>query len=139
MIVAIDGPAASGKGTIGRMVAGHYHYHHLDTGLLYRGVAAAMLERSLDATAKGLGPGGRAWVRLLEPFVRAWVRLARDLLAPPLRFPHSPLLMARFGLQALRPATSVARGLPGVRARATACRSDSARARTSTAAGPPSP
>lgn len=47
MIVAIDGPAASGKGTIGRMVAGHYHYHHLDTGLLYRGVAAAMLERSL--------------------------------------------------------------------------------------------
>ena len=86
--------------------------HPLDDG------SAAMLERSLDATAKGLGPGGRAWVRLLEPFVRAWVRLARDLLAPPLRFPHSPLLMARFGLQALRPATSVARGLPGVRARA---------------------
>jgi phytoene dehydrogenase-like protein len=86
--------------------------HPLDDG------SAVMLERSLDATAQGLGPGGRVWVRLLEPFVRAWPRFARDLLAPPLRFPHSPLLMARFGLQGLRPATSVARGLPGVRARA---------------------
>jgi cytidylate kinase len=45
MIIAIDGPAASGKGTIGRLVAEHYRYHHLDTGLLYRAVAAAMLER----------------------------------------------------------------------------------------------
>ena len=86
--------------------------HPLDDG------SAAMLERSLEVTARGLGSGGRAWMRLLEPFVRAWPRFARDLLAPPLRFPHSPLLMARFGLQGLRPATSVARGLPGVRARA---------------------
>ncbi len=46
MIIAIDGPAASGKGTIGRLVAEHYHYHHLDTGLLYRAVAAAMLDRA---------------------------------------------------------------------------------------------
>ena len=86
--------------------------HPLDDG------SAALLERSLDATAQGLGAGGRGWVRLHEPFVRAWPRLAHDLLAPPLRLPHSPLLMARFGLQALRPATSVARGLTGVRARA---------------------
>jgi phytoene dehydrogenase-like protein len=86
--------------------------HPLDDG------SAALLERSLDATAQGLGPGGRAWKRLHEPFVREWPRLAGDLLAPPLRFPHSPLLMARFGLQALRPATSVARGLPGVGAQA---------------------
>jgi len=86
--------------------------HPLDDG------SAVLLERSLDATALNLGPGGRAWVRLHEPFVRAWSRLARDLLAPPLRVPHSPLLMARFGLQALRPATSVARGLPGVKAQA---------------------
>ena len=86
--------------------------HPLDDG------SAALLERSLDATARRSRTGGRAWVRLHEPFVRAWPRLAHDVLAPPLRFPHSPLLMARFGLQALRPATSVARGLPGVRARA---------------------
>jgi phytoene dehydrogenase-like protein len=86
--------------------------HPLDDG------SAVLLERSLDATALNLGPGGRAWVRLHEPFVRAWSRLARDILAPPLRVPHSPLLMARFGLLALRPATSVARGLPGVKAQA---------------------
>ena len=36
MIVAIDGPAASGKGTIARRLAAHYGLPHLDTGLLYR-------------------------------------------------------------------------------------------------------
>jgi cytidylate kinase len=39
MIIAIDGPAASGKGTIARLVAAHYGLPHLDTGLLYRAVA----------------------------------------------------------------------------------------------------
>ena len=38
--VAIDGPAAAGKGTIGRAVAQHFGFAHLDTGLLYRAVAA---------------------------------------------------------------------------------------------------
>jgi cytidylate kinase len=46
MIIAIDGPAASGKGTIGQLVAEHYRLHHLDTGLLYRAVAGSLLERS---------------------------------------------------------------------------------------------
>jgi CMP/dCMP kinase len=44
MIVAIDGPAASGKGTIARQIASVYGLHHLDTGLLYRAVAKAMLD-----------------------------------------------------------------------------------------------
>jgi cytidylate kinase len=44
MIIAIDGPAASGKGTISRQVAAVYGLHHLDTGLLYRAVAKAMLD-----------------------------------------------------------------------------------------------
>ncbi len=44
MIIAIDGPAASGKGTIARQVAAKYGLHHLDTGLLYRAVAKAMLD-----------------------------------------------------------------------------------------------
>lgn len=43
MIIAIDGPAASGKGTLGRKLATHYRFHHLDTGLLYRGVAARLM------------------------------------------------------------------------------------------------
>ena len=39
MIIAIDGPAASGKGTLAKRVADHFGFHHLDTGLLYRAVA----------------------------------------------------------------------------------------------------
>jgi CMP/dCMP kinase len=44
LIIAIDGPAASGKGTLARRVAAHYGLHHLDTGLLYRAVAKAVLD-----------------------------------------------------------------------------------------------
>ena len=44
MIIAIDGPAASGKGTIAKHVAAVYGLHHLDSGLLYRAVAKAMLD-----------------------------------------------------------------------------------------------
>jgi cytidylate kinase len=44
MIVTVDGPAASGKGTLARRLALHYRLPHLDTGLLYRGVAFLMLE-----------------------------------------------------------------------------------------------
>ena len=44
MIIAIDGPAASGKGRIARQVAAAYGLHHLDTGLLYRAVAKALLD-----------------------------------------------------------------------------------------------
>ncbi len=43
MIIAIDGPAASGKGTLARRLAAHYGLRHLDTGLTYRAVAAALL------------------------------------------------------------------------------------------------
>ena len=42
MIIAIDGPAASGKGTLGKRLASHYGLAHLDTGLIYRAVAKAL-------------------------------------------------------------------------------------------------
>jgi len=42
VIVAVDGPAASGKGTIARALAAHYGLPHLDTGLLYRAVALTL-------------------------------------------------------------------------------------------------
>ena len=42
--IAIDGPAAAGKGTISRAVAGHFGFAHLDTGLLYRAVGMRMLD-----------------------------------------------------------------------------------------------
>lgn len=48
MIVAVDGPAASGKGTIAKALARHYGLPHLDTGLLYRAVAATVLDEGLD-------------------------------------------------------------------------------------------
>jgi CMP/dCMP kinase len=44
MIIAIDGPAASGKGTLARRLAAHYGLPHLDSGLLYRAVAKALLD-----------------------------------------------------------------------------------------------
>lgn len=50
MIIAVDGPAASGKGTIARALAKHYGLPHLDTGLLYRAVAATVRDMRLDPT-----------------------------------------------------------------------------------------
>jgi cytidylate kinase len=47
MIIAIDGPAASGKGTIARRLAQHYGLAHLDTGLLYRATARVLLDGGL--------------------------------------------------------------------------------------------
>ncbi|MGV7030066.1 (d)CMP kinase [Methylobacterium symbioticum] len=50
MVIAIDGPAASGKGTLARRLADHYGLPHLDTGLLYRAVALTLIDAgaSLD-------------------------------------------------------------------------------------------
>ena len=66
MIIAIDGPAASGKGTLGKRLAAHFGLRHLDTGLLYRAVAKALLDAGhrLDdkthavAAARTLNPAG---------------------------------------------------------------------------------
>ncbi len=44
MIIAIDGPAASGKGTLARKLATHFGLPHLDTGLLYRATARSMID-----------------------------------------------------------------------------------------------
>jgi cytidylate kinase len=54
MIIAIDGPAASGKGTLGKRLAHHYGYRHLDTGVIYRAVAYALLETGADLTNEAL-------------------------------------------------------------------------------------
>jgi len=66
VIIAIDGPAASGKGTLARRLARHYGFHHLDTGALYRAVALALLDQGADlddpvaalTAATGLDPAG---------------------------------------------------------------------------------
>ena len=46
-VIAIDGPAASGKGTLARRLAEHYGLPHLDTGLLYRAVACSLINEGL--------------------------------------------------------------------------------------------
>ena len=64
MIIAIDGPAASGKGTLGKKLAAHYGLRHLDTGLIYRAVAKAVVDAgkrpddvaAAVAAAKSLDP-----------------------------------------------------------------------------------
>jgi cytidylate kinase len=92
MIIAIDGPAASGKGTLGKRLAAHYGLRHLDTGLLYRAVGKALLyaghrpddaaravaaAQALDpanfdeAALKGPGVGEAASVVSAIPQVRA--------------------------------------------------------------------
>ena len=48
MIIAVDGPAASGKGTIARALARHYRLPHLDTGLLYRAVGLTVIRAGGD-------------------------------------------------------------------------------------------
>jgi cytidylate kinase len=48
MIIAVDGPAAAGKGTIARALAQHFGYHHLDTGTLYRRVGLELLKSDGD-------------------------------------------------------------------------------------------
>jgi cytidylate kinase len=48
MIIAVDGPAASGKGTLARRLAAHYGLRHLDTGVIYRAVAHALLRAGAD-------------------------------------------------------------------------------------------
>lgn len=64
MIIAIDGPAASGKGTLAKRIADHFGYHHLDTGLIYRAVARDV--RAVDGALDSAEDAGKA-ARELDP------------------------------------------------------------------------
>ena len=92
MIIAIDGPAAAGKGTLARRLAAHFGLPHLDTGLLYRAVGRRVLD-------DGGAPDDPA---LAETAARAL--MARDLARGDLRGPAAD-----------EAAASVA-AIPGVRA-----------------------
>ena len=68
--VAIDGPAAAGKGTISKAVAAHFGFAHLDTGLLYRAVGAKVLAGAEPvAAARALDPADLADDALRTPAV----------------------------------------------------------------------
>jgi phytoene dehydrogenase-like protein len=80
--------------------------------------SAILLERSLPQTAASLGGDGEAWRALFEPFADAWPLLRHDVLAP-VGVPRHPLLLARFGIAALRSARHLAEShFRGPRARA---------------------
>ncbi|WNG31106.1 NAD(P)/FAD-dependent oxidoreductase [Cystobacter fuscus] len=69
---------------------------------------AAVLERSLEATARGLGPDSRRYERWMRPMVHAFEDIMAQL-GDPFRLPRHPLRLARFGLRALRSAHAQAR------------------------------
>ena len=79
VVVAIDGPAASGKGTLARRLAAHLGFAHLDTGLLYRATARRVLDAGRDPAdgaaarraARGLGAADLAGEGLREEAVTA--------------------------------------------------------------------
>jgi phytoene dehydrogenase-like protein len=71
--------------------------------------SAATLLRSLEETAAGLGPDGDAWRRLFASPAANFDALLEDAMQPVLHLPKHPLLLTRFGLPALAPATLLAR------------------------------
>ena len=86
--------------------------HPLDDG------TAIIVERSVEQTAAGLGRDGASYAKLFAPLVRDWTKL-EPLLLGALKFPEHPLVAARFGLNALRSASSLAKSkFRDVRARA---------------------
>ena len=76
--------------------------HPLDDG------TAVMLERDLEEAARALGEDGRAWDRMVRPLVERWHEIAPELLRPMIAVPQHPFVLARFGLQGLMSATSLA-------------------------------
>lgn len=76
--------------------------HPLDGG------EVVLLSRSLDETAAGLGADGKRYRRIFAPLINHSKRLVNDLLSS-LRIPRSPLLFARFGLNAIQSAAGFAR------------------------------
>ena len=68
---------------------------------------AITLERSIEATSENFGPDKETYRKLTAPFVEQWDALVGDILAPP-RLPRRPVILARFGLKAIRPARRLA-------------------------------
>lgn len=86
--------------------------HPLDDG------TAVVLERNLDDARASLGIDGDAWCRLVRRFVERWSEFAPDVLRPQPSIPRHPWLMARFGMDALLSAETIARRFRSERTRA---------------------
>ncbi len=77
--------------------------HPLENG------TAACLRQDLRETNESLGEDDAPWRRLMQPFVRDWEKLSAEFLQPMLHLPRHPLALARFGLPALAPASTLAK------------------------------
>lgn len=86
--------------------------HPLDDG------RAGVLHRSVDATADGLGADGRRWRRLFGWPSQRFDTLADDIMGPLLKVPHHPLMLARFGVPTVLPASTLARSFRTAEGRA---------------------
>jgi phytoene dehydrogenase-like protein len=86
--------------------------HPLDDG------TAVLLERDLIQAKSSLGGDGKSWSELVQPFVEHWWEFASDVLRPVSLVPKHPLLIARFGTNALRSARTIAGRFRGERTRA---------------------
>ncbi len=80
--------------------------------------SAATMQRSIEATAAGLGPAGAAWKRLFGSSSAHFSALSEDIMRPLAHLPRHPLALARFGPAAAAPVSLLARALPTERARA---------------------
>jgi len=79
--------------------------------------SAAVMQRSIEETAAGLGPAGAAWKRLFGPSAKHFDALSEDIFRPLLHLPRHPLALARFA-PVLAPVSLLARALPTPQARA---------------------
>ncbi|HZU43543.1 MAG TPA: NAD(P)/FAD-dependent oxidoreductase [Terriglobales bacterium] len=86
--------------------------HPLDDG------TAVMLERNLDDAVSALGADGPAWRKLMGSVVEHWDELIAEVFGPVPLLPRHAFLMARFGMRAIMPATTVAKMFPTERAKA---------------------
>ena len=67
-MIAIDGPAASGKSTVGRLLAEQLHYLYLDTGCMYRAVTWAALQQEIELLKSGKTTPFNAAKKLLKSY-----------------------------------------------------------------------
>lgn len=86
--------------------------HPLDDG------TAVMLERDLSDAARALGADGNRWRRFFAPLAENWTRLAEEIFQPVIHMPRHPLLLTRFGIRALTPASLFVRKFTDARTHA---------------------
>jgi phytoene dehydrogenase-like protein len=105
--LAVDSPALA----LGELGSHGLSWRYPDVPIVHvlDGGRAGVLHRSVDETADGLGADGPAWRRLMQPLVDHWPELVPQLLGPVVSIPRHPLVLARFGLTAVRPAARIVR------------------------------